>query len=74
MASSKQVKDFISKIAPVVQKYAKQYGYKVCSPIIAQACLESGYGLSSLASKYNNYFGLKCGSSWRGKSVNLQTK
>ena len=74
MASSKQVKEFINKIAPVIQKYAKQYGYKVCSPIIAQACMESGYGLSSLAYKYNNYFGLKCGSSWRGKSVNLQTK
>lgn len=74
MASSKQVKDFISKIAPVVQKYAKQYGYKVCSPIIAQACIESGYGLSSLSAKYYNYFGLKCGSSWRGKSVNLKTK
>ena len=74
MASSKQVKEFINKIAPVVQKYAKQYGYKVCSPIIAQACIESGYGLSSLSAKYYNYFGLKCGSSWRGKSVNLQTK
>lgn len=74
MASSKQVKDFISKIAPVVQKYAKQYGYNICSPIIAQACIESGYGLSSLSAKYYNYFGLKCGSSWRGKSVNLTTK
>lgn len=74
MATSKQIKVFINKIAPIVQKYAKQYGYKLSSPIIAQACLESGYGLSSLASKYNNYFGLKCGSSWRGKSVNLQTK
>lgn len=74
MASSKQVKDFISKIAPVVQKYAKQYGYNICSPIIAQACIESGYGLSSLSAKYYNYFGLKCGSSWRGKSVNLKTK
>lgn len=74
MATSKQIKAFINNIAPIVQKYAKQYGYKLSSPIIAQACIESGYGLSSLASKYNNYFGLKCGSSWRGKSVNLQTK
>ena len=74
MATSKQIKAFINNIAPIVQKYAKQYGYKLSCPIIAQACIESGYGLSSLASKYNNYFGLKCGSSWRGKSVNLQTK
>ena len=42
--------------------------------VIAQAILESYWGRSSLASKYNNYFGLKCGSSWKGKSVNLATK
>lgn len=74
MATAKQVKEFIEKIAPIIQKYAKKYGYKVCSPIIAQACLESAYGTSSLAYKYHNYFGLKCGSYWKGKSVNLQTK
>ena len=75
MATDKQIKAFIKKIAPIVQKYAKKYGYKVCSPIIAQACLESAYGLSLLStSKYHNYFGLKCGSYWKGKSVNLYTK
>lgn len=74
MATAKQVKEFIEEIAPIIQKYAKKYGYKVCSPIIAQACLESAYGTSSLAYKYHNYFGLKCGSYWRGKSVNLHTK
>lgn len=74
MATTKQIDSFIKEIAPLIQKYAKKYGYKVASPIIAQACLESGYGTSSLAYKYHNYFGLKCGSSWRGKSVNLQTK
>lgn len=74
MATQVQVQKFITKVAPIVKKYAKQYGYKVASPIIAQACLESGYGISSLAAKYHNYFGLKCGSSWNGKSVNLLTK
>ena len=74
MATQAQIQKFITKVAPLVQKYAKQYGYKVASPIIAQACLESGYGISSLAAKYHNYFGLKCGSSWKGKSVNLMTK
>lgn len=64
---------FIDQIAPIIQKYANQYGYKVCSAIIAQACLESAYGKSGLA-KYHNYFGLKCGSSWKGKSVNMKTK
>lgn len=64
---------FISTIAPIIQKYAKEYGYKVVSPIIAQACLESRYGESGLA-KYHNYFGLKCGSAWKGPSVNMKTK
>lgn len=49
---------FIETIAPLIQKYAPQYGIKVCSPIIAQACLESAYGTSGLA-KVFNYFGLK---------------
>lgn len=66
--------EFISQIAPYVVKYAKQYGYWVASPIIAQACLESGFGRSSLASKYHNYFGLKCGTGWTGPSVNMSTK
>lgn len=74
MATVKQIEKFIKEIAPLIQKYAKKYGYKVASPIIAQACLESAYGTSSLAYKYHNYFGLKCGSYWIGKSVNLQTK
>lgn len=50
---------FIEEIAKYVQKYAPQYDIKVYSPIIAQACLESGYGTSELATKANNYFGLK---------------
>ena len=66
--------EFIEKIADCVEKYAYLYGIEVHSPIIAQAILESGWGKSSLASKYHNYFGLKCGSSWKGKSVNMATK
>lgn len=74
MASAQQAKDFIKQVAPIVQKYARMYGYQVASPIIAQACIESAYGTSSLGYKYHNYFGMKCGSSWKGKSVNLATK
>ena len=47
MATAKQVKSFISQIAPLIQKYAKRYGYKVASPVIAQACCESAFGTSS---------------------------
>lgn len=67
-------KEFIEVIAKYVIKYANDYGIKVHSPIIAQAILESGWGGSTLASKYNNIFGLKCGGSWKGKSVNMATK
>lgn len=74
MATKAESLDFIAKIAPIVQKYAKAYGYHVASPIIAQACIESAYGKSSLGYKYHNYFGMKCGSAWKGKSVNLKTK
>lgn len=65
--------EFIEQIGKYVEKYACKYEIKVHSPIIAQAILESGWGRSTLASKYYNYFGLKCGSSWTGKSVNLRT-
>ena len=66
--------EFVEQIAKCVKKYAYVYGIEVHSPIIAQAILESGWGKSGLASKYHNYFGLKCGSFWKGKSVNMATK
>ena len=66
--------EFIEQIATYVKKYAGDYGIMVHSPIIAQAILESGWGRSTLASEYNNYFGLKCGGAWNGKSVNMATQ
>lgn len=51
--------EFIKSIATFVQKYAPQYDINVCSPIIAQAILESASGTSDLAQNANNYFGLK---------------
>lgn len=74
MASNQEAKAFINQIAPIIQRLAQKNGYKVASPIIAQACIESNWGLSSLGKRYHNYFGMKCGSNWRGKSVNLSTK
>lgn len=67
-------KEFILTIAPIIQRVANERGYKFPSAIIAQACIESAYGRSSLGKNYNNFFGLKCGSAWKGKSVNLTTK
>lgn len=50
---------FIEQIASYVQKYAPLYDIRVCSPIIAQAILESASGTSELAVNAHNYFGLK---------------
>lgn len=71
--TSKQL-DFIQAIAGYVQKYAPEYGIQVCSPIIAQAILESAWGESRLAAQYHNYFGMKCGTLWKGPSVNMSTQ
>lgn len=42
--------------------------------ILAAASLESGNGTSLLAFKYNNFFGIKAGSSWKGNVVKMATK
>lgn len=64
---------WIEEIGDMIRTEAIRRGYLVCSPIIAQACVESRYGESGLAA-FHNYFGLKCGSYWRGASVNMKTK
>lgn len=69
-----EAKAFIAKIAPMMVKEGKARGYKVISTAIAQAIIEGAAGTSKLASAYHNHFGMKCGSSWGGKSVNLSTK
>lgn len=74
MASAQEAKAFIAQIGPLIQAEAKKRGYHVCSAVIAQACVESNYGFSKLSSVWFNYFGLKCGKSWKGKSVNLRTR
>ena len=74
MASSQECKKFIAQIAPIIQSESKKRGYHICSTVIAQACIESAYGTSSLGYKYHNYFGMKCGSAWKGASVNMRTK
>ncbi|WP_270941167.1 glycoside hydrolase family 73 protein [Romboutsia lituseburensis] len=49
--------------------------YKILPSItIAQAILETGWGQSELASKYNNLFGIKADKFWKGEFVTLETK
>ena len=66
--------EFIEQIAPIIQTYAAAYGYKFPSAIIAQACIESGFGTSSLAWKYHNYFGIKWYRNCGRQAVNLKTQ
>lgn len=65
--------EWLKAIIPYILKEGKARGYKIFSPVIAQAIIESNWGQSGLA-KYNNFFGLKCGSKWKGASVNMKTK
>lgn len=66
--------EFIKKIASTIAVDASSYGFKVISPIIAQAIIESNWGKSGLATLGKNLFGIKCGSSWKGASINMNTK
>jgi hypothetical protein len=53
------VSNFISKTKDIAVKEMNRSGIPA-SITMAQAVLESGWGKSDLASKYNNYFGIKC--------------
>jgi hypothetical protein len=65
-------KNFINTLKPLIVKYA---GGNYCVEcILAQAILESAWGKSQLAKKYNNFFGMKTGRSWKGEKAELSTK
>lgn len=65
-------KAFIEFIAPYAVEEMKRSNI-LASVIIAQAGLESYWGKSGLSKKYHNYFGMKAGKSWTGKTVVLPT-
>ena len=73
MGMTEKQKEFVDMIYNLLKVYAPRYHLKCYPVIIAQSIMESGWGQSYLAKK-NNFFGLKCGRYWKGKSVNLQTK
>lgn len=63
---------FIEEIKDEAIKNYKEY--KILPSItIAQAILESSWGESDLAQIYNNLFGIKADSSWKGEYVTLET-
>lgn len=72
-------KEYIEAIASAVQKVCKRYGY-LPSVLIAQSCLENGYGIRSYWDNpqiealltYNNMVGIKSSllnSSWDKQTV-----
>lgn len=67
--------EFVQMLYPEIVQVAPSFGHTCPQAVMAQALTESwkGNGISYLA-KLNNFFGLKCGTSWRGKSINLKTK
>ncbi|MCY7566149.1 phage tail protein [Bacillus safensis] len=62
--------DFIKKLAPGAQKVQKKYNV-LASLVIAQGCLESGFGSSGLSKQANNLFGIK--GTYNGKYVLMWT-
>ena len=63
---------FIEEIKDEAIKNYKEY--KILPSItVAQAILESSWGESDLAQIYNNLFGIKADSSWKGEYVTLET-
>ncbi|OUK44767.1 N-acetylmuramoyl-L-alanine amidase, partial [Enterococcus faecium] len=62
---------FIERLVPHAQELQDGYGV-LPSIILGQAILESNWGKSTLASKYNNLFGIKAYGDQ--KKVSLETK
>ena len=58
---------YIEKYAETAVREMKATGIPA-SITLAQGCLESGNGNSTLATKANNHFGIKC-HGWKGKSI-----
>lgn len=69
-----EAKNTPSQFLGLVAEYAKDIASKndlYASVMIAQAALESGWGNSSLATDYNNLFGIK--GSYNGQSTQMKT-
>lgn len=67
-------RSFIEKALPEAIRIQVQFGIPA-SATISQAIYESGYGGSSLAKQYNNFFGIKAFNNWNGlRASNMTTR
>jgi len=60
-------KEFIEKVGAMAADNMAKSGI-LASLTIAQAILESGWGKSGLTVNANALFGIKAGSTWRGRA------
>ncbi len=65
---NKAYEDYIKKYRSIAVSEMEKHRIPA-SITLAQGLLESGAGKSALARKSNNHFGIKCGGSWRGRTV-----
>ncbi len=66
-------RDFVDRMARATNIAVAKGAIINTHAVIAQAALESGWGLSLLARKYNNLFGIKKATDWTGPTVRLWT-
>jgi hypothetical protein len=59
---------YIARYSDMAVDQMKQYGIPA-SITLAQGLLESDAGRSTLASKCNNHFGIKCHNDWKGRKM-----
>ncbi|MFI3285778.1 MAG: glucosaminidase domain-containing protein [Rikenellaceae bacterium] len=68
-AQTRQTREeYVSRYKDIAIAHMERYGIPA-SITMAQGILESDSGNSSLASKSNNHFGIKCKSNWTGRTV-----
>ncbi len=60
--------NYIEKWHDLAVRHQQQYGIPA-SITLAQGLLESGAGLSRLATEGNNHFGIKCHKDWTGEGI-----
>ncbi len=69
-ATTEQTRQYIEKYSGLAVKEMRRTGVPA-SITLAQGILESDSGLSTLATKGNNHFGIKCHNDWRGRTMRL---
>lgn len=66
--ASDPYEEYIERYSTLAIEHQDEFGIPA-SITLAQGLLESAAGRSTLASKANNHFGIKCHKEWKGKSV-----